>query len=375
MLVRRAHMALGGAANNMLRCRQKRVLVTGGAGFIGRHLVRGLATAGFAVRILDNLSTGCRQAVPAIDCVDLVVGDVLDREAVRHAAKGADLVVHLAAIVGMRQVHSDPAHAFRVSDEGTANVLEATGNVPILLMSSSAVYGLRLSAHADETITPRWEDALRYDGRIRGYACGKQRLEELGRDAMARGRHVILLRPFNVVGPGQVGTYGMVLPRFVRQALAGEPLIIHGDGQQTRCFSDVRTFVDCTIRLLCLTEAWRPDQNPINVGTTTATKILDLAKLVLGATQSSSEIIFTPFSSIFPGMEDVKERRPHVDRLHKLLGSVSWRGIESIVREVMAAEEAETCFADGLQSEADEQCMVRHRQTETYDRSIMQIKN
>jgi UDP-glucose 4-epimerase len=325
---------------------EKLVLVTGGAGFLGHHLVRKLVGRGCRVRVLDDLSTGSRENLLQSGCAELVIGNVLDRSVVERAAEDVELVLHLAANVGMQRVQVDPQYTFHVSDEGTANIITATGDVPILLMSSSSVYGLEHCDCVRESEPLEWTQALAYDGGSVGYACGKQQLERLGLKAAASGRRVMVLRPFNVVGPGQSGAYGMVLPRFVEKALRGEPLSVYDDGRQSRCFSDVRTFVDCVSRLLETPEAWEHDRNPINLGSAESTCIQTLAELVLATTCSSSKIVHIPFKTRFPGKRDVRSRLPDTRRLEALLGAVQWPDIESIVQEftlrVMTCQKAMT---------------------------------
>jgi UDP-glucose 4-epimerase len=323
------------------------VLITGGAGFLGRHLTQRIAEAGARVTVIDDFSTGLRDGLTPSEHLRVVEGSVLDRTAIAEAAVNADLILHLAAVVGMRRVYADPAWTLRVSDEGTANVLEVTRGQPVLLMSSSALYGLESRELAVETDAISYELTLNYDGGRPGYACGKRMLEHHGKAAMASGRPVMILRPFNVVGPGQRSDFGMVLPGFVRCARNGAPVEIHDDGQQVRSFGDVHTFVECVLRLLVTREAWRPDSNPINVGTPVATSILDLAKIVLEETGSDSRLKFVPYEKVYPGKHDVRHRRPDIARLTGLIGDVAWRDIRSVVREFVATVPGTVVTAPG----------------------------
>lgn len=313
-----------------------RVLVTGGAGFLGHHLVRRLLAAGAEVTVLDDLSSGLEDRVRDVAGLRFVHGSVLDRAAVADAATACGLVLHLAAVVGMRKVYADPGHALAVSDEGTANVLAATGNVPAMLMSSSAVYGLEPRELASEADRTSWQAALEYDGGSPGYACGKLKLESHGFAAMETGRPVLMPRPFNVVGPGQRSSFGMVLPTFVKQARTGEPLVVYDDGLQNRSFGDVKTFADCILRLLCEPEAWSGSANPINVGSPTATSIRTLAQIVIEETGMKAPIRHVPYGSIYPGKIDVRHRRPETRRLEQLLGPVEWPHVRDIVRGFVA---------------------------------------
>ena len=321
--------------------RKEPILVTGGCGFIGHHLVRVLAERGHTVRVLDDLSTGSLDRLPDHPAVTFLEGSVLNADEVRKAADGIGLVFHLASVVGMLRATADPAFTYEVATEGTSTVLEETGDVPAVLFSSSAVYGLvRGEAVREEDSLPL-EDALDYDGGKHGYACGKWSTEKIGLDAAAQGRKVMILRPFNVVGHGQSGSYGMVLPRFLNQARAGEPLTVYDDGQQRRCFSEVGTFVETLLRLVHAPESWQPRECVFNVGSAESTAIGDLARLVLAATGSSSPIIQRPFSEVFPGKQDVRDRIPNTDRVSKLIGTVDWPTMEEIVRGVAADAEAQ----------------------------------
>src|SRR5262249_39910946 len=162
--------------------------------------------------------------VPPSEHVKVVEGSVLDRATIARNVVDIDLVLHLAAIVGMRRVYADPIYAMRDSDEGTPNVLAATGTRADVVLSSAAVHGLEAREVADETDAISDASILKYDGGHVGYAYGKRMLEVHGQTAMAAGRSVMILRPFNVVGPGQREDFGMVLPGFVRRARDGEPL-------------------------------------------------------------------------------------------------------------------------------------------------------
>lgn len=313
----------------------QRVLITGGAGFIGRHLVDAVARDAAEVRIFDDLSTGQRPEALASN-VRLIVGDIRDAEALRAAAVGVDLVIHLAAAVGMQRAHARADEAYDISDRGTATVLAETGRTPVVLMSSSAVYGLETVGLADERTPLDESAALHYDAGKQGYACGKQRVEVLGQAARADGRAVMIVRPFNVVGPGQVGTYGMVLPRFIAQARAGEALTIFGSGSQTRSFGAVWTFVEVLTKLIERPEAWAADATPVNIGTDTETSVLRLAEIVRSACGSSSPLAFRPYESIYPGKRDVQSRRPDLRRLEALIGRVEWPDLETVVRRMLA---------------------------------------
>jgi UDP-glucose 4-epimerase len=318
------------------RARGDHVLVTGGAGFLGGHLVRRLLAEGRRVTVLDDLSTGALGNLPAHPALDVRTASVLDEQAVARAARGITAVHHLAGVVGMALATRRPAHAHAVSEEGTRLVLAATGDAPAVLYSSSAVYAFAGADGAREDATVDERDVLAYDGGAPGYAGGKLALERLGREAAADGRHVLVVRPFNVVGPGQSDAYGMVLPSFLRHALAGEPLIVHGDGRQRRAFGDVHTFVDCVLRLAGTEAAFGPDGGVVNVGAPVGTSVLELARLVLSETGSSSLLRFLAYAAVYPGRRDVRSRVPDPARLQRLIGPVHWPTVREIVRGTVA---------------------------------------
>ena len=313
------------------------VLVTGGCGFLGRALVARLRAGGARVRVLDDCSATGGVCLLEPDAGTIFRrGSVTDEQAVREIAEGVELVIHLASVVGMRSVHKDPERAFQVSDRGTATVLAATGDAHAVLVSSSCVYGLRAAEPAREFEAPTESACLAYDGGRRGYACGKLRLEQHGAAARREGRPVLILRPFNVVGPGQDPEQGMVIPTFVRSALRGEPLRIFGDGNQTRCFSGIDYFVERVLALLALPEAWTAEDATYNIGSTEATSIGELARLVIEAAGSPSTVEHVPFEQAYPGRRDVLHRKPSEAALDRILGPPSWPPIETIVTQVVA---------------------------------------
>jgi UDP-glucose 4-epimerase len=322
------------------RARDDHVLVTGGAGFLGQHLVRRLLAEGRRVTVLDDFSTGAPGNLPAHPALDVVAASVLDEPAQREAAQGVTAVHHLAGVVGMVLAARRAAHAHAVSEQGTRLVLAATGDAPVVLYSSSAVYGFARADGAREGAPLDERDVRDYDGGAPGYASGKLALERLGRDAAAAGRSVLIVRPFNVVGPGQSDAYGMVLPTFLRHALRGEPLPVHGDGRQRRAFGDVHTFVDCVLRLAATPAAFEPDGNVVNVGSPEGMSVLELARLVLAETGSSSTLRVLPYDTAYPGRRDVPARVPDVTRLQRLLGPVRWPAVREIVGGMVAPEPA-----------------------------------
>lgn len=313
-----------------------RVLVTGGCGFIGSHVVHQLLECGDDVVVLDDLSVGVRDNLPRHPRLHVVVGSVEDAPLVRAASATCDLVIHLAGIVGMQLVTRASARTYRVSVDGTATVLRETA-APAVLVSSSCVYGHRDRVCRESVAIDR-DVALATDAGEPGYATGKWELEALARAARTGGRDVLVVRPFNVVGPRQTHRHGMVLPRFVRAALREEPLVIYDDGQQTRAFSFVEDFVRALIRIASMPGAWARCDGLLNLGDPTPTSILELARIVLEVTRSSSRVEHVPYARAFPGREDIAHRIPDTARAEDVLGPLSWTSVSEIVRRTVETE-------------------------------------
>lgn len=298
-----------------------RALITGGAGFIGSHLAEALLQAGHQVTAVDNLSTGAPNNVAHLEGhprFRLVVESVLDEGVMRPLVAQAEVVYHLAAAVGVRWIIENPLLSIHTNIRATEVVMEcaADSGTKVLLASTSEVYGKNekrpLSEDDDSvlgaTTITRWL-----------YANSKATDEFL---AFAyhreRGLPVVVVRFFNTVGPRQTGRYGMVVPRFVQQALRGEPITIHGDGQQTRCFTDVRDAVEAVIRLSQAPEAVG---QVFNIGNSREITIEGLARLVVELTRSCSELRYLPYDEVYPaGFEDMRRRVPCVDKLQRVLG-------------------------------------------------------
>jgi UDP-glucose 4-epimerase len=320
----------------------RRVLVTGGLGFIGSHLVNSLLARGLEANILDDLSTGTlAPSLCANPRVSVHVGSVLDVSAVERAASGCDFVFHLASVVGMQRVARTPEYTYEVAVGGTRNVLQCSPDVPRVMFSSSCVYGMTC-ALAREDAAIAWSEALAFDGDRRGYALGKL-VAEGHALASATGRGpVLIVRPFNVVGSGQTGEHGMVLPRFVARALRDEPLTIYGDGTQRRSFTDIDAFLGALMRLCDEPRAWRPPENVVNIGTQRSASVLEVANAVLRATRSRSKLTFVPYASVFPGRRDVLCRVPDLTRLDRLVGPTAFLDIDEIVERVVGHAQEET---------------------------------
>src|ERR687884_1248823 len=308
-----------------------RVLITGGAGFIGSHLSERLLDAGWEVFALDDLSTGSYENVAHLKerpDFHLVVDSVLSPTVISELVHKCDVVYHLAAAVGVRLIVEQPVHTLVTNVQGTETVLEYCNRFGkrVLIASTSEVYG----DHREEKALA--EDDRRIYGpttaRRWAYADSKAMDEFL---ALAyhqeRGLDCVIVRLFNTVGPRQSGQYGMVIPRFVHAALAGRQLEVFGDGTQTRCFCHVQD----TIRALeALMEAPQTSGEIYNVGSTERIAILDLAERVRRATGSTSEIVHVPFDQVYgQGIEDMLHREPSIE---KIRGAVGWEPTVSFER-------------------------------------------
>jgi UDP-glucose 4-epimerase len=309
------------------------LLVTGGAGFIGSHLVERLLAEGCRVTVIDDFSTGSLANLAAVQ------GDPRLRviEARVSACPGlgtltaeAAAVVHLAAAVGVELVVRSPIRTIRTNLDETEALLEAAAGpgVPVLLASTSEVYGKSQRAEFceddDLLIGPphlgRWS-----------YACSKLMDEFLALAyARERGLPVIVARIFNTVGPRQTGRYGMVLPRFIEAARAGRPLRVYGDGEQTRCFCLVTDTVEALWRLLRCPAA---RGEVVNVGGTEEVSILELARRVIAVLGASSPIERVPYEVAYaPGFEDMRRRRPALEKLERLTGFRPATPLDEIIR-------------------------------------------
>ena len=314
-----------------------KALVTGGAGFIGSHLSALLLEDGWEVYALDDVSTGSLDNVAALRDhagFHLVVDSVLNHAVVNELVHKCDLVFHLAAAVGVRLIVEQPVHTMVTNVQGTETVLEYCGRFEkrVLIASSSEVYG------DHRTETPLREGDRRVYGPTTEkrwlYADSKAMDEHLAlAHHMERRLDCVIVRLFNTVGPRQSGQYGMVIPRFVRAALAGAPLEVHGDGSQTRSFCHVRD----TIRALKgLADEPATSGQIYNVGSTERISILELAHRVKALTGSDSELAFVPYDQVYGlGIEDTLHREPAIDKVRDAIGWATTRNLDEILADVV----------------------------------------
>ena len=316
-------------------------VVTGGAGFIGSHLVGELLRRGYRVHAVDDLSTGRRDNLAAFadDAhLRLTVASVADPAAAARACVDADVVFHLAGAVGVQLLAEAPLQVMQRNLRCTEVMVAAAAaaRVPILLTSSSEVYG-------DGPVPFREHDPVRpgaTEGRRGGYACAKAMGEWLafGHGAES-GLPVVVARLFNTVGPRQSGDHGMVLPRFVEQAVRGEPITVYGTGEQTRCFAHV---ADVVAALADLVQAEGAAGHVFNVGSDHETTVRQLAELVRQRAGSASPIRSVPFGTVFPaGFVDPPRRVPSLQRLRAAIGWAPARPLADIVDELIALVRAE----------------------------------
>ena len=319
------------------------VLVTGGAGFIGSHLVERLLRDGHTVTIIDDCSTGSLQNLAAVrrhPDLTIIQSSVSDCADLPVLCAQASFIIHLAAAVGVELVVQSPVRTIETNLQETEVLLlsASTSSTPVLLASTSEVYG--------KSSTPSFteDDDLLIGPPTLGrwsYACSKLMDEFL---AMAyhheRKLPIIIARLFNTVGPRQTGRYGMVLPRFVEAALRNEPLIVFGNGDQTRCFCHVNDTVEAITRLQLTPTAIG---EVINIGSTEEISIADLAQRVITLLNSKSEIRIVPYSDAYPpGFEDMPRRKPSIEKLRRLTGFAPAKPLDATITSVAQALQAPT---------------------------------
>jgi UDP-glucose 4-epimerase len=312
-----------------------RVLITGGAGFIGSHLAAALVDRGDQVLILDDLSTGTRDNLEDLLAggrAELVAGSVLDANLVEECVREVDCCFHLAAAVGVRLLVDQTLDSIRTNALGSDTIISTAARFRrrLLFTSSSEVYGRGegrpLSELGSRSVGYRMHAR-------RAYASSKMYGEALALSCVRElGSEMVVSRLFNVVGPRQRGTYGMVLPRFVGQAMRGTDLTVYGDGSQSRCFLHVADTVPALIDLI---ECDAAIGEIYNVGSPKAIRISDLAQLVIERTGSTSGIRHVPFDIAYEsGFEDLEHRVPDVSAVHAVIGWEPKRTLEEAIDDM-----------------------------------------
>jgi UDP-glucose 4-epimerase len=317
-----------------------RCFVTGAAGFIGSHLVEDLLTAGHSVAGLDDYSTGREENLAAVaghPALQLERGSILDQDMVDRLTAGADCVFHLAAAVGAFVIRDKTLESLRTNIHGTENVVTAASRhgARLLVASTSEIYGKNM------TVGLREDDDRIVGSPLRSrwsYAEAKA-IDESLVDAYVRerGLRAVIVRLFNTVGPRQTGRYGMVIPRFVRQALTGQPLTVFGTGDQIRCFCHVRDVIPALVRLVC---ADRANGLAVNLGSSEQVSIGELARRVIRATGSISTIELSSYLAAYgAGYEDMQRRVPNCDLAREFVGFAATRSMEEIIDAVIADQQ------------------------------------
>ncbi len=311
-------------------------LITGGAGFIGSHLAERLLEDGDEVTVIDDLSTGSYDNIVHLEGnprFRYVIDSILNESVMADLVGECDIVYHLAAAVGVEYVIDNILKSLQINIRGTEIVLEQAnlGKKKVVLFSTSEVYGKSNSLPFKEdqdrlmgpTIIHRWS-----------YAVTKA-LDEILALAYYREKKlpVVVVRCFNTCGPRQTGQYGMVLPRFVRQALLGQPLIVYGDGKQTRCFTSVSDVVDA---VLALAKEEKAIGSIFNIGSDHEISIHDLAERVIELTGSPSKTELLPYDKAYEeGFEDMRRRVPDLTRIHETIGYKPKVNLDSLIRSVI----------------------------------------
>jgi UDP-glucose 4-epimerase len=312
-----------------------RILVTGGAGFVGSHLCERLVSEGHHVTAIDDLTTGRASNLALLEGIadfTFINDSILNTETLNRLVKDTDYVFHLAAAVGVFNIVNNPLASLLTNIRGTENVMEAAhqSQTPVFLTSSSEVYGKNISDSLKETddrilgspVTLRWSysEAKAIDESLAYAYFIEKQLETR------------IVRFFNTVGPRQLGAYGMVVPRFIKSALTNEPIIIYGNGNQTRCFAHVYDVIDA---VMAIAFAENTIGKVVNIGNNFEISINDLAHKIIVETNSKSEIIYMPYEDAYgTGFEDMERRVPNIDLISQLVGWKPQRGLSTIITDI-----------------------------------------
>lgn len=313
-----------------------KVLITGGAGFIGSHLAEVLIKDRHRVIVLDDLSTGRLENIDHIrenPNFELVIGTILNEHLLDKLVEKCDVILHLAAAVGVELIVKKPLESLTTNIKGSENVLEMAYryNKKILITSTSEIYGKNVNGplkESDDRILgspqkTRW-----------GYSTAKA-VDEMLAYVYWKEKKVptIIVRLFNTVGPRQTGVYGMVMPRFIRQALKGEPITIYGTGKQSRCFLHVNDVVKALIKLI---DEPKSIGDVFNIGSQEEITIEDLAKEIIRITKSSSNLQYIPYNKAYEeGFEDMQRRVPDTIKINKLIGFKPTYTLSEIIKDII----------------------------------------
>jgi len=314
-----------------------KALITGGAGFIGSHLCEKLLDQRYEVVALDNLSTGKYENVAHLKenkNFNLVVGSILDEALVDKLCEKTDVVFHLAAAVGVELIVKEPLESLTTNVKGSEVVLDMAQryNKKVLVTSTSEIYGKNINGPLKEgddrilgsPLKSRWSySTAKAVDEILAYLYWKE-----------KGLSTIIVRLFNTVGPRQTGYYGMVIPRFVNQALRGESLTVYGDGSQSRCFLHVQDVVGVLIKLTATPSAIG---DVFNIGSQQEISIKELAEKVIQLTGSNSKVVYIPYDQAYEeGFEDMQRRVPDISKIKKLVNYKPTLDLDGILKSVIA---------------------------------------
>ena len=312
-----------------------RVFITGGAGFIGSHLADALVARGDAVTILDNMSTGSASNIAHLEgTIEIIKGDIRDVAPVEKAMASADLVLHMAAALGVNTILESPIESVSTNFTGSEVVLQAATklNKRIIIASTSEIYG----KNPKQPLNELDDRVVGTPQKIRWTYSDAKALEEAIAHALflTKGLKVTTVRLFNTVGPRQTGRYGMVVPRFVQSALAGQPITIYGDGTQSRVFCHV---ADAVKAILFLAADDKSIGEVYNIGGVGETTIKQLAEKIIERTKSTSAITYTAYDDAYPaGYEDMQRRVPDTTKIKSAIGWSPAHTLDSIIDDVGA---------------------------------------
>ncbi len=313
-----------------------KILLTGGAGFIGSHLAEKLLAQDNEVFVLDDLSTGSLDNIKHLEenpNFHFKQGSVLDKELVKEIAQGKDQIYHLAAIVGVKRVLGKPLQSLLTNIKGTEIILEiaAQNKIKTLVISSSEVCGKGDNIPFKEDDDRTYGSVLNY----RWIYAFSKAIDEFLALAYSKEKSlpVVAVRLFNVIGPRQTGFYGMVVPTFVKQALAGDKITVFGDGEQSRCFADVDDVTDALINLMATKEA---EGQLFNVGADKEISMNQLAEKVKELTGSDSEIIHISYEEAYPeGYEDFRRRQPDLTKIKEAIDYQPKFNLEQTIKRII----------------------------------------
>ena len=310
-----------------------RVFITGGAGFIGSHLCDALVAEGKEVTILDNLSSGSKKNIAHLEGkIQVIQGDIRDQKLVESLVAENDLILHMAAALGVDNILENPIESISTNFYGSEIVLNAATKYDkrIVIASTSEIYGKNSKQPLSETD----DRVVGTPQKLRWTYSDAKALEEATAHALflTKNLKVTTIRLFNTVGPRQIGKYGMVIPRFINAASTNEPINIFGNGSQSRVFCHVN---DATRAILSLTNSKESIGEVFNIGGKGEITILDLAHLVIKTINSKSEIIFTDYSKAYKvGYEDMHRRVPDVSKIDKIIGWKPTINLETTIKDI-----------------------------------------